>query len=121
MMLQSLSLPRGLSSEERESWCKHFFPPNAGPLDKGQLTEYLVDAVEQFQSRGMIYEAKWCMSLYARCKPSRYTEKDLALRLKLAHYGMEASLGNDASAAKALGNAKKMADTLGDENQKKLV
>lgn len=110
-----------LSDEERESWRKHLLAKGRSLGPVGQVRELLVDAAEQFQARGMVDQARWCMSLYAQCRPPETAKEELDFRLELAHYGLEASLGNDLNAATALERAQRMAASQADENLRKLA
>jgi len=106
---------------ERESWHRYFFSISAVARGSAQLMEILADAAEQFQSRGMSGEVRWCLGLFEECGHPGGHEEGLALRFQMAHFGLEASLGNELRAQEVLGTARATLLAIGDEAQRRLA
>jgi tetratricopeptide (TPR) repeat protein len=110
-----------LSEAERQSWYMYFFSRTGRVSINAQLGEILVDAAEQFQSRGMSREAMWCLDLFEKYIPPGERDGDQLLRLNLVRYSLKAALGKEASAQSTLDTSRNMLVNIGDEAKRRMA
>ncbi len=101
-----------LNPSERKEWYVFFENSLRKGKHENSLREVLLEAAEQFQSRGMHANTKHCLDLLEKYKVKLSIKQDEELGLLIVKYSLESSLGYEEKAENCLKETQKQLDRI---------